>query len=133
MNHGALSAAASPGISEIVLSYNSGPFMCVALTSALHQEPPPHEMLALDGWSTDDTLDMLPSFGERADWISERDGWQTDASNKALAIACGDVVRIWLSAHVETAQSGLVEATTPLPYSSCWLRHASGKALREDT
>ena len=85
-------AAASPRISVIVPSYNSGAFLREALSSALDQVPPPFEILVQDGGSTDDTLEILRSFGERVAWISQRDGGQADALNKALARASGDVV-----------------------------------------
>ena len=84
--------AGSPRISVIVPSYNSGPFLREALTSALDQDQPPFELLVQDGGSTDDTLDILRSFGERVAWVSQPDGGQADAINKALARASGDVV-----------------------------------------
>jgi glycosyltransferase involved in cell wall biosynthesis len=96
MTHGTSSdaalVAASPRISVIVPSYNSGPFLREALTSALDQDQPPYEVLVQDGGSTDDTLDILKSFGERVAWVSQPDGGQADAINKALARALGDVV-----------------------------------------
>lgn len=85
-------AATSPRLSVIVPSYDSGPFLREALTSALDQHPPPYEVLMQNEGSTDDTLDILRSFGEHVAWISEPDGGQADALNKALARACGDVV-----------------------------------------
>jgi glycosyltransferase involved in cell wall biosynthesis len=85
-------AAAWPRISVIVPSYNSGRFLREALTSALDQDPPPCEVLVQDGGSTDDTLDILRSFGKRVAWVSQPDGGQADALNKALARATGDVV-----------------------------------------
>ena len=84
-------------ISVIVPSYNSGAFLREALTSALYQDPPPCEVLVQDGGSTDDTLDTLRSFGERVAWISAHDDGQSDALNKALARATGEVV-VWLNA-----------------------------------
>ncbi len=81
----------------IVPSYNSGAFLREALTSALDQDPPPYEVLVQDGGSTDDTLDILRSFGERVAWIAAPDEGQSDALNRALARATGDVV-IWLNA-----------------------------------
>lgn len=90
-------AAASPRISVIVPSFNSGAFLRVAVTSALDQDPPPHEVLVQDGGSTDDTLDILRSFGERVAWVSAPDCGQSDALNRALARATGDVV-LWLNA-----------------------------------
>jgi glycosyltransferase involved in cell wall biosynthesis len=82
----------APRISVIVPSYNSGAFLREALTSALDQDPPPYEVLVQDGGSTDDTLEMLRSFGERVAWVSQPDGGQADAINKALARASGDIM-----------------------------------------
>jgi glycosyltransferase involved in cell wall biosynthesis len=88
----AVPVAASPHISVIVPSYNSGPFLRQALMSALDQNPPPYEVLVQDGGSTDDTLDILRSFGQRVAWVSQPDGGQADAINMALARASGDLV-----------------------------------------
>lgn len=90
-------AAASPRISVIVPSFNSGAFLRVALTSALDQDPPPHEVFVQDGGSTDDTLDILRSFGDRVVWVSAPDDGQSDALNRALARATGDII-LWLNA-----------------------------------
>ena len=85
-------AAGSPRISVIVPSYNSVGFLREALTSALDQDPPPHEVLVQDGGSTDETLEMLRAFGDRGAWGSQPDRGQADALNKALDRASGDVV-----------------------------------------
>lgn len=51
----------------------------------------------IDGGSTDGTLDLLSSFSGRLRLLSERDGGQSDAINKGLALAQGDIVA-WLNA-----------------------------------
>jgi glycosyltransferase involved in cell wall biosynthesis len=86
------SAVWTPRISIIVPSFNSGTFLREALTSALDQDPPPYEVLVQDGGSTDETLEILRSFGKRVAWVSRPDQGQADAMNKALARASGDVV-----------------------------------------
>ena len=73
----------------MVPSYNSGPFLREALRSALDQSPPPYEVLVQDGGSTDETVEILRSFGDRVAWISAPDLGQSDALNKALARATG--------------------------------------------
>jgi glycosyltransferase involved in cell wall biosynthesis len=85
-------AGESPRISVIVPSYNSGSFLRETLTSALDQDMPPYEVLVEDGGSTDDTLDILRSFGERVTWVSKPDGGQADAINNAVARSSGDVI-----------------------------------------
>lgn len=90
-------AVGSPRVSVIVPSHNSGTYLRQALASALDQIPPPHEIIVQDGGSTDNTLDVLRSFGDRVSWISTHDEGQSDALNSALARSTGDVV-IWLNA-----------------------------------
>lgn len=97
-------------ISVLVPSYNSAPFLRQALASALDQVPSPHELLVQDGGSTDETLDILRSFGDRVLWTSGPDGGQSDALNKALTRATGDVV-IWLNADDMLCPGALAAAT----------------------
>jgi glycosyltransferase involved in cell wall biosynthesis len=84
-------------ISVIMPSYNSAAYLPYAISSAIDQVPGPHEIVIQDGGSTDETLDVLRSFGDRVTWVSAPDEGQSDALNKALARATGDVV-IWLNA-----------------------------------
>ena len=89
--------AASPRISVIIPSYDSGAFLRQALTSVLDQVQRPYEVLVQDGGTTDATLDILRLFGDRVAWVSAPDDGQSDALNRALARATGDVV-LWLNA-----------------------------------
>lgn len=102
--------AASLRISVIIPSYNSGAFLRQALASVLAQVPGPYEVLVQDGGSTDDSLDILRSFGERVAWISQGDSGQADALNKALARASGDVVLV-LNADDVVLPGSLAAAT----------------------
>ena len=94
---GSVPPATTPRISVIVPSYNSGAFLRQALASVLDQVPPPYEVIVQDGRSTDGTLEVLRTFGDRVAWVSAPDAGQTDALNKALARATGDVI-LWLNA-----------------------------------
>lgn len=103
--------AEPPRISVIVPSYNSGAFLREALNSAIDQDPQPCEVLVQDGGSTDNTLEILRSLGERVHWISERDGGQGDAINNALRRASGDIV-VLLNADDVLLPGSLASATT---------------------
>ena len=81
----------------LIPAYNTGAYLRQAITSVLCQAPPPYEVVVQDGGSTDQTLDILRSFGERISWVSAPDDGQSDALNRALARATGDVV-LWLNA-----------------------------------
>jgi glycosyltransferase involved in cell wall biosynthesis len=84
-------------ISVVIPSLNSGTFIRAAVESALNQMPPPHEVIVQDGGSTDDTLDILPAFGNALSVRSEPDRGQADALNRAIGRARGDVL-VWLNA-----------------------------------
>lgn len=84
-------------ISVVVPSFNTGEYLTEALNSALAQQPPPYETLVQDGGSTDQSLDVLRTFGDSVSWRSEPDLGQSDALNRAISRATGDVV-VWLNA-----------------------------------
>ena len=50
----------------------------------------------MDGGSTDETVEVLQSYGDAVHWVSEPDQGQTDALNKGLRIATGEMIG-WLN------------------------------------
>jgi glycosyltransferase involved in cell wall biosynthesis len=80
-----------PSITVITPSYNAAPTIEETLASVRTQGYPRLEHLVIDGGSTDGTVEIL----ERAEgikWISESDSGMTNALNKGLAMATGDIV-----------------------------------------
>jgi len=84
-------------ISVVMPSLNSGRYLREALDSVLDQTAPTDELIVQDGGSSDGTHDVLRSYGDRIVWRSEPDRGQSDALNRAVECATGDVV-IWLNA-----------------------------------
>lgn len=85
-------------ISIVVPSYQQGSFIEEAIRSIVTQEGATHELIVIDGGSTDATLDVIRKYESRiAYWISEPDRGQADAINKGLRHATGDVVT-WFGA-----------------------------------
>ncbi len=81
-----------PKISLITPSYNQGHFLRQTINSVLSQGYPNLEYLILDGGSTDSTLEVLNSFGDRIKWVSEPDKGQTNALNKGFKQATGEII-----------------------------------------
>ena len=77
--------------SIIIPSYSQGRFIRRTIESVLSQHEVEKEIFVFDGGSTDETLEVLKSFGKSIQWVSERDRGQTDAINKGLRLASGDV------------------------------------------
>jgi glycosyltransferase involved in cell wall biosynthesis len=79
--------------SIITPSLNQGAYIERTIRSILDQHYEPLEYLVVDGGSTDGTVAIIERYADRlAWWVSEPDRGQTDALNKALRRATGDVV-----------------------------------------
>jgi glycosyltransferase involved in cell wall biosynthesis len=82
-----------PKLSIITPSLNQGEFIERTITSVLDQGYENLEYLIVDGGSTDSTLETIRRYEDRiAWWVSEPDDGQTDALNKGLYRATGDVI-----------------------------------------
>lgn len=81
-----------PKISVIIPSLNQGDFIETAIHSVIGQNYPALELWVIDGGSTDKTLEKLRTLPSSVHWISEKDAGQTDAINKGLRRATGDIL-----------------------------------------
>ena len=83
-------------LSVITPSYNHAQYIRQTIESVLDQDYPLVEHIVVDGGSTDGTVEILKEYGsrypERFRWVSEPDQGQSDAFNKGLAMARGDVI-----------------------------------------
>lgn len=81
-----------PRIGVVTPSYNQGSFIGETIDSVLSQNYPNLDYWIIDGGSTDDTTNILKSYGDRIKWISEQDRGQGHALNKGFRRIDGDVV-----------------------------------------
>ena len=81
-----------PRISVIVPSYNGAKYLRECLDSIAGQDYPDLELIIMDGGSTDETADIVASYGDLVTlFVSEPDEGQTDAIDKGFARATGEV------------------------------------------
>jgi len=85
-----------PRISIITPSLGQGAFIGETINSVLSQDYPYVEHIIIDGGSTDNTLEVLNTYGDKIIWISEPDRGQADAVNKGFRMAKGDLLG-WLN------------------------------------
>ena len=77
--------------SIITPSYNQARFLEQNIQSVLDQDIAPVEHIVVDGGSKDDSVKILQSFPHLL-WVSEKDRGQTDALNKGIRMATGDII-----------------------------------------
>ncbi len=80
--------------SIIIPSFEQGKFIKEAIDSIFAQKTVDIdiEIIVMDGGSKDNTLEILKSYGDKIFWVSEKDNGQTDAINKGLRMAKGDII-----------------------------------------
>jgi glycosyltransferase involved in cell wall biosynthesis len=82
-------------ISIITVVYNNSQTINYAIESILAQDCPNIEHIIIDGASTDGTVEIIKSYGDKiAKFISEPDQGIYDAMNKGLKLATGDIIGI---------------------------------------
>lgn len=85
----------TPKISIITVSYNSAAHIEEAIQSVVNQPYENKEYIIIDGGSTDGTLDIINKYKDKIDYfISEPDKGISDAFNKGIKAATGDIIGI---------------------------------------
>ncbi|NCC51511.1 MAG: glycosyltransferase [Spartobacteria bacterium] len=125
-------------ISVIMPSYNQGPFIREAIESVLSQSWPRKSLHIMDGGSTDETVDILKSFGKQITFLSEKDDGQSDAINRGIFQADSDIV-CWLNSDDTFAPDALARVMTyferhpeaDFVYGRGWNMDEAGRQLDE--
>lgn len=86
-----------PKITLVVPSYNQGLYLASSLQSIVDQRYPNLELFVMDGGSSDDSIEIIKTFGRHiAFWRSKPDGGQAAALAEAFTMGTGDLFG-WLN------------------------------------
>lgn len=122
-----------PRITIVTPNLNQGPFLETCIRSVLNQEYPSLEYIFIDGGSTDQSLEIAGRYSDRfAFQVSEKDKGQSDAINKGLRRASGELVG-WLNADdflLPGALAAVAQAYQDDPSASFY--YGDGLRVRED-
>jgi glycosyltransferase involved in cell wall biosynthesis len=84
-----------PKISVVTVCFNAASCLEKAIVSVLNQNYPNLEYIVIDGGSTDGTLGIIHQYESQITcWVSEPDKGISDAFNKGIAKATGDIIGI---------------------------------------
>ena len=87
-----------PKISIITPCFNAAKYIEQTILSIINQGYENLEYIIIDGGSNDGTVDIIKKYDDKIDyWISESDKGQSDAINKGIKMATGDVFN-WINA-----------------------------------
>ncbi len=108
-----------PKITIITPSFNQGSFIEETINSILSQNYPNLEYIIIDGKSTDNTVEIIKKYEKYITyWESEKDKGQSEAINKGMRKATGDILTwicsddLLLENSLETAANHFLENPT---------------------
>jgi glycosyltransferase involved in cell wall biosynthesis len=83
-------------LSFVIPTRNQARFLRQCIDGCLSQDVRDAEIIVVDGLSTDNTREVLASYGDRIRWTSEPDRGQSDAINKGIRRAQGELIA-WIN------------------------------------
>ena len=84
-------------VSVVIPCLNRAHFLVPTIESILEQDYPHIECIVMDGGSTDGSVEILKSYGDRIKWRSEPDDGHADAVNRGWLMSKGEILA-WLNA-----------------------------------
>ena len=115
-------------ISVIIPAYNAEKFIGEAIESALNQTRPAKEIVVVDDASTDRTVEIARSFGDRVQvLVNAKNSGPGHSRNAGVAASTGDYLAFldaddkWLSEHLEDL-AGLLDIWPEAGLACCGLQ-----------
>src|SRR5512141_170042 len=99
-------------VSVIIPSYNRANYLPLAIDSILAQTDPATEIIIVDDGSTDNTPDVVKSFGDKVRFYEQHHAGVSAARNYGLSLARGNVIA-WLDAD-DLWEPEFLASTVPL-------------------
>jgi len=96
-------------VSFVIPTLNQARFIRRCIDSCVAQAVPDHEIVVVDGLSSDGTQDVLRSYSGQIQWSSKPDGGQSEAVNTGIRRANGDVIA-WVNSDDYYADAGVIRA-----------------------
>ncbi|HEY9813254.1 MAG TPA: glycosyltransferase, partial [Candidatus Sericytochromatia bacterium] len=82
----------NPLVSILINNYNYGRFLCEAIDSALKQTYSNIELIVVDDGSSDNSHDIIKSYGDKVIPILKENGGQASAFNAGFAASQGEII-----------------------------------------
>lgn len=134
-----VSSNSPPLVSIIIPCWNAAQYIGEAIASALAQTYPNIEVIVIDDGSTDGSLDVIQSFGERIRWETGPNQGGCAARNRGLSLAKGDLIQFldaddWLLPQkLERQVPLMLENPDRIVYCdhlACWTDNSSKPVIR---
>ena len=114
-------------ISVIIPNYNRATLIGETIENMLRQSLPPKELIVIDDGSTDNSVDVISSFGCNVTLIRQQNMGPGAARNAGLAIASGEFIQFMDSDDLvslnklETQRDALLKSRADMAYGP-WVR-----------
>lgn len=123
-------------ISVIIPNYNNSHYVCDAIQSVLAQTHGSFEIIVVDDGSTDDSREVITSFGDQVRYIWQENKGLAGARNTGILAARGELIGLldaddqWLPNYLETMASlAVLHPEAAVYYCSAQGMDADGQDL----
>lgn len=128
-----------PPVSVIIPNYNRAAVIGETIENMLRQSLSPHEVIVVDDGSTDDSISVIQSFGDRVTLIQQSNQGPGAARNAGLNVASGEFIQFMDSDDLaslnklEVQVKQLIQQQADIvygPWAKAWFQ--SGKLQLQD-